>query len=44
MGPHLAEQVVLVIETGSSKSLIFIIGALVIDAQTIILVLLIVIL
>jgi superfamily II DNA helicase RecQ len=39
MGPHPAEQVVLVIGTGSSKSLIFIIGASVIDARTTILVL-----
>jgi hypothetical protein len=44
IGPHPAEQVVLVIRTSSSKSLIFIIGASVIDARTMILVLLIIIL
>jgi hypothetical protein len=42
--PHPAEQVVLVIGTGSGKSLIFIIGASVADARTTILVLPIVIL
>ena len=44
IGPHPAEQVVLVIGTSSSKSFIFIIDALVADTRTIILVLLIVIL
>jgi hypothetical protein len=44
IGPYPAEQVVLVIGTSSGKSLIFIIGALVADARTTILVLLIVIL
>jgi len=39
MGPHPAEQVVLVIGTGSGKSLIFMVGASVTDAQTTILVL-----
>jgi Lhr-like helicase len=39
MGPHPAEQVVLVIGTGSGKSLIFIVGASVADARTTILVL-----
>jgi hypothetical protein len=42
--PYPAEQVVLVIRISSSKSLIFIIGALVADTRTMILVLLIVIL
>ena len=44
IGPYPAEQVILVIGTGSSKSLIFIVGASVVDARTMILVLLIVIL
>jgi hypothetical protein len=44
IGPHPAEQVVLVIGTSSSKSFIFMVGALVINARIIILVLLIVIL
>jgi superfamily II DNA or RNA helicase len=39
MGPHPAEQVVLVIGTGSGKSLIFMVGASVADARTTILVL-----
>ncbi len=39
IGPYLAEQVVLVIRTGSNKSLIFIVGASVVDARTTILVL-----
>ena len=39
MGPHPAEQVVLVIGTGSGKSLIFMVGASVADAGTTILVL-----
>ena len=39
MGPHPAEQVVLVIGTGSGKSLIFIVGVSVIDTRTTILVL-----
>ncbi|TVY22160.1 hypothetical protein LHYA1_G009242, partial [Lachnellula hyalina] len=42
--PHLAKQVVLVIRTSSSKSLIFIVDVLVTNARTIILVLPIVIL
>jgi hypothetical protein len=44
MGPHLAEQVVLVIGTSSSKSLIFIISVSIANARITILVLLIVIL
>ena len=44
MGPHPAEQVVLVIGTGSGKSLIFIVGMSVTDTRITILVLLIVIL
>ena len=44
MGPHPAEQVILVIGTGSGKSLIFIIGASVADTRTTILVLLMIIL
>jgi hypothetical protein len=44
IGPYPAEQVVLVIGTGSSKSLIFIVGASVADTRTTILVLLMVIL
>ncbi|KFZ19431.1 hypothetical protein V501_00670 [Pseudogymnoascus sp. VKM F-4519 (FW-2642)] len=39
MGPHLAEQVLLVMGTGSGKSLLFMVGASVADAQTTILVL-----
>jgi superfamily II DNA helicase RecQ len=39
MGPHPAEQVVLVIRTSSGKSLIFMVGASVTDARTTILVL-----
>ena len=39
MGPYPAEQVVLVIGTGSGKSLIFMVGASVADARTTILVL-----
>ena len=42
MGPQLAEQVVLVIGTGSGKTLVVMIGAVVVDARTTILVLLIV--
>ena len=42
MGPQLAEQVVLVIGTSSSKTLVVMIGAVVVDARTTILVLLIV--
>jgi superfamily II DNA helicase RecQ len=42
MGPQLAEQVVLVIGTGSGKTLVVMIGAAIIDTGTIILVLLIV--
>jgi superfamily II DNA helicase RecQ len=44
MGPHPAEQIVLVIGTGSGKSLIFMVGISVIDTRTTILVLPIVIL
>jgi superfamily II DNA helicase RecQ len=39
MGPHLAEQVLLVMGTGSGKSLVFMVGACVADARTTILVL-----
>jgi superfamily II DNA helicase RecQ len=39
MGPQLAEQVVLVIGTGSGKTLVVMIGAAIVDAGTIILVL-----
>jgi superfamily II DNA helicase RecQ len=42
MGPQLAEQVVLVIGTGSGKTLVVMIGAIIVDAGTTILVLLIV--
>ena len=42
MGPQPAEQVVLVIGTGSSKTLVVIISAAIIDARTTLLVLLIV--
>jgi superfamily II DNA helicase RecQ len=40
IGPQLAEQVVLVIGTGSGKTLVVIIRAVIIDTRTIILVLL----
>jgi superfamily II DNA helicase RecQ len=40
MGPQLAEQVVLVIGTGSGKTLVVMIGAAIVDAGTTILVLL----
>jgi superfamily II DNA helicase RecQ len=39
MGPRLAEQVVLVVGTGSGKTLVVMIGAVVADARTTILVL-----
>jgi superfamily II DNA helicase RecQ len=39
MGPQLAEQVVLVIRTGSGKTLVVMIGAAIVDTRTIILVL-----
>jgi superfamily II DNA helicase RecQ len=39
MGPQLAEQVVLVIRTGSGKILVVMIGAAIVDTRTIILVL-----
>jgi superfamily II DNA helicase RecQ len=39
MGPQLAEQVVLVIGTGSGKTLVVMIGAVIIDTGTTILVL-----
>ncbi|OBT81161.1 hypothetical protein VE02_10169, partial [Pseudogymnoascus sp. 03VT05] len=39
MGPHPAEQVLLVMGTGSGKSLVFMVGACVADARTMILVL-----
>jgi hypothetical protein len=42
MRPQLAEQVVLVIGTSSGKTLVVMIGATIVDARTIILVLLIV--
>jgi hypothetical protein len=42
MGPQLAEQVVLVIGTGSGKTLVVMIRATIVDTRTIILVLLIV--
>jgi superfamily II DNA helicase RecQ len=44
MGPQLAEQVILVIGTGSGKTLVIIIGATITDTGTAILVLLMVIL
>ena len=40
MGPQPAEQVVLVIGTGSGKTLVVMIGAIIADAGTVILVLL----